>query len=115
MSINLDIHGQRAVCDYKRSVAGPIGSVSYLLLFQRGSKRFLWPFVVMEIIFKNYLIILIIQIYTHVIPLFEGMLLYFKAKKTIFIYLSPVKLKVNVLNFILNFVLIFQLLTEINR
>ena len=39
--------------------------------------------------FKNYLIILIIQIYTHAIPLFEGMLLYFKAKKTIFKYLSP--------------------------
>merc|ERR1712055_309486 len=55
---------------------------------------------VMENNFQNYLIILIIQIYTHVIPLFEGMLLYFKAKKTIFIYFSPVKLKVNVLNFI---------------
>ena len=55
------------------------------------------------------------DLYSCYIPLFEGMLLYFKAKKTIFIYLSPVKLKVNVLNFILNFVLIFQLLTEINR
>ena len=36
--------------------------------------------------FKNDLNILIIQIYIHVIPLFQGMTLYFKAKKNL-IYL----------------------------
>ena len=46
-----------------------------------------------KLFFKNYLNIFIIQIFRHVIPHFQAMIFYFKAKKKFLIYLYPIRHK----------------------
>ena len=46
-----------------------------------------------KLFFKNYLNIFIIQIFRHVIPHFQAMIFYFKAKKKFLIYLYPTRHK----------------------